>query len=372
MAKNSNGVLIIPSLNPNEKLTATVSKACEYFDDVILVNDGSAKSTVRFFDEIKERYGDKIHLLVHEKNMGKGCALKTAFKYYSDSPLKDEYLGVITADSDGQHSIEDIIKLDKGLKEHPTQAFHIGQRNIDDPIVPRRSRMGNKTTAALYRVLYGVKISDTQTGLRAFSNDLVPWLLTIKGAKFEYEMNVLIKCRDVNLKIYEYPIATNYERNHESTFRSVRDSVRVMGVLLGGIIKYVFAALAAAVADIGLFYLLRFVLLPSSMSNATALLISTVVSRACSSVINFIVNRFVTFGGKKISRSSIFKYYLLWLLQMGASYGIVLGFTALLGEGSMVTTVIKIVTDLCLALLSYQIQMRWVFKKKEAKIADGD
>jgi membrane protein implicated in regulation of membrane protease activity len=55
---------------------------------------------------------------------------------------------------------------------------------------------------------------------------------------------------------------------------------------------------------------------------------------------------------------------LLFFVQMGASYGLVLGFTALFGGGQVF---IKIVVDLILSLCSYQVQMRWVFKKKKEK-----
>ncbi len=365
MNAKSNGVLIIPSLNPDEKLGQVLSEAFCYFDAVILVNDGSDPAFSDVFTSYKAQYGDRLHLLTHEENAGKGKALKTAFSYYLSSPLCKQYKGVVTADSDGQHATKDVVALDAALGAHPQCSIHIGRRNLSDPSVPLRSRFGNKVTALLFRALYGVALQDTQTGLRAFSNDVVPWLLTVKGDRFEYEMNVLIRSRDTDFTFYEHPIETKYEADHKSTFRTVRDAARVLSVLLGGIVKYVGAALAAAVADIGLFYLLRFHVLPSSVHNATALLISTVVGRAVSSVINFAFNRFITFGGKEISRASIVKYYVLWACQMAASYGLVVGFTSLIGEGELATTLVKLTVDLCLALVSYQLQLKWVFAKKK-------
>ena len=97
---------------------------------------------------------------------------------------------------------------------------------------------------------------------------------------------------------------------------------------------------------------------------ALSILISTVGARAVSSIINFCCNRFLTFGGKKISKSSIWKYYMLFFAQICASYALVYGFTMLFGGGQVF---IKIVIDVILSICSYQVQMRWVFKKKSDK-----
>ncbi|MBQ8320258.1 MAG: bifunctional glycosyltransferase family 2/GtrA family protein [Clostridia bacterium] len=365
--EKANGVLVIPALNPEPKFKELAVEMSGYFSDVIVVDDGSDAAHKQVFSEIKEALGEKLHLLVHEVNQGKGIALKTAIKYYLESPLKTQYLGLVTADSDGQHEYPDVVNLDKKLGEKHERALHIGHRDLNSDIMPPRSKIGNKTTAWLFNLLYGVKLKDTQSGLRAFSNDILEWLLAIKGARFEYEMNMLILSKNADVKIYETPIKTKYEENHKSTYNTLRDSTRVAKVLLGGLGQFLLAAVAASLADLGGFALLYYLLIPTinpAMKVAVALLISQVTSRAVSSVVNFLVNRFLTFGGKRISKNSIWKYYVLWLGQLGASYGIVLGFTVLIGGGEFW---IKMITDFLLSLLSYQIQMRWVFKKKVVK-----
>ena len=362
--KKSNGVLVIPALNPDSKFKELAVEMANYFPVIIVVDDGSDEAHKPVFTAIKEALGDACILLTHEVNQGKGVALKTAIAYYLDSPLKDEYVGIVTADSDGQHEYPDVVNLDKQLGEKHERALHIGHRDLNSKIMPPRSKIGNKTTAWMFNLLYGVKLKDTQSGLRAFSNDILNWLLTIKGARFVYEMNMLILSKNADVKIYETPIKTKYAENHKTTYSTFRDSFRVARVLLGGLGQFLLAALLASLTDLGGFALLYYILLPDTLEVATALLISQVASRALSSVVNFLVNRFLTFGGKRISKNSIWKYYVLWLGQLGASYGIVLGFSVLLGGGEFL---IKMITDLLLSLLSYQVQMRWVFKKKIAK-----
>lgn len=358
--QNSNCVLIVPTLNPNEKFIDFIKSVLEYFSRIIVVNDGSDSEFLPIFDTIKEFSG--ITYLSHKTNMGKGRAIKSAIEYYQKSALYVNYQGIITADSDGQHLLKDICALDKAVGENLDKSFFIGYRDLNSPIMPKRSKFGNKVTAFLYRSLYGIRLKDTQSGLRAFRNGIISEAYSISGERFEWEMNVLIKLKDADYKIMEIPITTQYERVHKSTFRTITDSLRVTFVLLAGIIKYVGSALCASIVDVGVFALLYYGLLPSlTSSTPIALLIATVVSRLLSSVINYAVNRFITFGGKRISRKSIIKYYLLWLVQLCASYTLVTMFSLLFGGGEIV---IKIIIDLLLALLSYQIQLRYVFKKK--------
>ena len=368
--KRSNGILIIPALNPEEKFVGIMDEFMSYFPQAVLVDDGSHEQGKAVFAKIAERFGDRVRILTHEKNGGKGKALKTAFDYYVSSGLCDNYAGVITADCDGQHAFVDCVKLDESLGKYPEKSLHIGYRDLYSKNMPFRSKFGNRSTALLFNLLYGVKLKDTQSGLRAFSNDLMPWLMGIKGDRFEYEMNMLILSKNADLTVYEIPIETRYEVHHTSHYRTLQDSLRVLKVLFGGLISFVLAALVAAGVDVGLFALLYYVILPTdALGISTALLLSTVISRVLSSVVNFLFNRLVTFGGKRISRSSVFKYYLLWGFQLAASYGGVLGLTHLFGGGEVI---IKLVVDFLLSLCGYQVQLRWVFKKKETKKGGKD
>ena len=77
-------------------------------------------------------------------------------------------------------------------------------------------------TSWVFKVLCGMEISDTQTGLRAFPVSLLPLLLSVKGDRFEYETNMLLKFRQCGVKIKEVPIETVYiEENATSHFRPI-------------------------------------------------------------------------------------------------------------------------------------------------------
>ena len=94
----SNISVVLPSLDPDEKLTMVIDGLLEYgFTDIILVNDGSKQENLHFFTDAA-RLHPEIHLLHHEVNRGKGAALKTAFTWFLNN--RPDGLGVVTVDGD--------------------------------------------------------------------------------------------------------------------------------------------------------------------------------------------------------------------------------------------------------------------------------
>ena len=217
-------VPIIPALNPDEKLLGLVENLKKTFDKIIVVNDGSQN------DEIFKKLDNTCIVLTHEVNKGKGQALKTAYKYYQDHLLKD-YCGVISLDADGQHSVSDTIKISKILEEK--SEFILGTRNFDTKETPWRNKTGNRITSCFFKWLYGVYISDTQTGLRAVPNRLISFVLEIPGDRFEYEMNQLIDLVKKKEKIKEVTIQTIYleNSNKHSNFKVLRDSYQIYKIM---------------------------------------------------------------------------------------------------------------------------------------------
>ena len=101
----SNISVVLPSLDPDEKLVAVIDGLLEYgFTDIILVNDGSKQENLHYFTEQAEKHPE-IHLLHHEVNRGKGAALKTAFRWFLEN--RPDAKGVVTVDGDNQHHPED-------------------------------------------------------------------------------------------------------------------------------------------------------------------------------------------------------------------------------------------------------------------------
>jgi len=131
-------VLIIPALNPDEKLITLVEKLKQNDIRIVIINDGSEEKYDNIFKLLKYKF--RCELCTHTKNMGKGVALKTGLRYAS---LKyPDCSGYVTADADGQHSTEDILKVVDTLDKNP-DSLVLGIRDFDKKNIPFKSRWGN-------------------------------------------------------------------------------------------------------------------------------------------------------------------------------------------------------------------------------------
>lgn len=344
---------VVPSLNPDEKFLNVVRGLVEAgFDSIILVDDGSRAENKIWFERAMEY--PQCTLLVHEVNKGKGRALKTAMAHFLS--LQNDHVGVVTLDGDGQHAMPDVINCAKALEEH-TDCLVLGVRDFSGENVPARSRFGNNLTAGVFRVLCGIPITDTQTGLRGISRAFCEYLLEVKGERFEFETNMLLETRRAEMKIHEVTIQTVYlEENKSSHFRPFHDSMAIYWL----IVKYLSSSILSFVIDWGL-YALIIALLPllSSLGEASHIFIATAGARAVSSLFNYFMNRKVVFHSKDGVGKTMLRYYTLCVCQLLCSAGLVY----LLSLTGCPNTVAKIPVDILLFLLSFRIQRLWVFRK---------
>ena len=211
-------IVLIPSYEPDNKLIELVKNLYKEKEfEIVVVNDGSNENFDNIFLET-EKYSKVIN---YKNNKGKGYALKKGIKYIKEEYKKD-YL-IITMDSDGQHTIKDAKKLIEYTAQNK-KVLTIGKR-LRNKKIPLRSKIGNSITKFVYFLTTGVKIYDTQSGLRCFSNELVDSFLNIDGDRFEYEMNVLMYCAKNKIKMKEIVIETIYiDNNSGSHFNKFKDS----------------------------------------------------------------------------------------------------------------------------------------------------
>ena len=358
--------IVIPSYEPDERLITLLNDLNEAgLGPVIIVNDGSGTEYDEIFsraEKLIEANGGK--LISYRPNRGKGRALKTAFEYISRN-IPDA-LGCVTADSDGQHTPGCIASIIKALRENPNSLV-LGVRQFDGENVPWKSRMGNTITIKVFSYVSGVRVSDTQTGLRGIPFEFMKDLIDCKGERFEYETQMLLECAG-RLKIHEVPIKTVYDskENHQTHFDPWKDSVRIYKILGKKFIKYIFASLSSFVVDIILFTIFCKVL-AGAVPEGYLVQVSTVCARVISATYNYLVNYFLVFKSRAGKATSLAKYAALAFVQMQASAWSVAGICFLLPMVSK--TLIKCIVDTFLFLLSYSIQQRFVFSSKK-KVAE--
>lgn len=347
--------VIIPSYQPDGKLAEVVEGLTKKgFQDIVVVDDGGGEAYAPVFKKVSGF--PEVTLLTHPENRGKGCALKTAFAYCIKE--RANCSGVVTVDGDNQHHVDDIYACCKKMSEKSDHVI-LGARDFSTKEVPFRSWFGNVLTKGVFRFACGIKITDTQTGLRAIPAQYLSAMTEIEGSRYEYETNMLLELKARGIPFEEVTIQTIYlDENDSSHFNPLKDSIRIYRTIFA----FAASSVASSLIDLLLFYLCISFLTHVVQGGIWNIVIATAVARVCSSLFNYNMNRRKVFRGG--SRNSIIKYYVLCVLQFVASAGLVSFVSYLLPAGSLGKTLIKAVIDVLLFLLSYQIQREWVFRKE--------
>jgi glycosyltransferase involved in cell wall biosynthesis len=351
---NATSAVIIPAYNPDIKLRSVVSEllAEPLFSVCIVVNDGSAPETLPNFPEPT----DRLIILTHSENRGKGAGIKTALKYITVT--MPDCAAAVFADADGQHATKDIVSV--AVKCAETGEFTMGSRDFRNENVPDKSKFGNNMMKRLMKFSTGRDIGDTQTGLRAIPRDLFEFSLGVSGERYEYETEYLLQMSARNLPIREIPIETvYYDGNAGTHFRPIADSFKIIA-LFG---KFAGVSLLSAVFDNLLFALFRQFFWGVTISYAGARLIS--------SVFNFTVNRkFVFKSADKLLLAAV-KYFSLALVIFVLSDKLLeFALHAIDPDSDLpvfAETGVKLVCDGLLFALSFVVQRFFIFGKRAEK-----
>ncbi len=369
MEKLQKITVVLPSLDPDEKLKAVIDGLLEKgFTDIILVNDGSKPENLHWFAEMDEH--PQVTLLHHAINQGKGAALKTAFAWFLEN--RPQQLGVVTVDGDNQHHPDDTAACALHMAERGL--LTLGVRDFSLPHVPARSRKGNRITSAVFKIFCGMKISDTQTGLRAIPRRYLKVLSTVKGDRFEYETNMLLALKENCIPFSEVKIRTVYiEENKSSHFRVVRDSWRIYKLILGHFFKYTFSSLTSSAVEILLVPSLT-MLCHDHMDGLALTTVATVGARVVSSLVNFYLNKKIVFHSKVNTARALLRFAVLalgcMLLQLGLDELMYIIFD-IAGERWLMRTGIHICVMMGLFVVNYFVQQRWVFTAKGGSKKQG-
>lgn len=342
-------IVVVPAYQPSETLINLVRDVTAVGYGVVVVDDGSA-SDKRWIFEALEAYSGVV-VLHHPVNMGKGAALKTAFRYIRDLKAPTTY--IVTMDADGQHLPDDMEQTIMTARLHPG-ALVLGARAFDRA-VPFRSKAGNKITRAVFGMVSRTKVTDTQTGLRAFGFSLLDYMLKTEGNGYEYEMNMLLNCRKSGIPIVETPIHTIYldKENSSSHFHPFRDSAMIF--------KTIFRFASASLAGFGLDYVLFMILAAAAQGAACGLLLSNILARLVSGAFNYLLNRNLVFKDKQNARKTLLEYVLLAAGILLANNAVLFIYADVLAAPVWLA---KVLTEITLFLISLTVQTKWIFRQK--------
>ncbi len=345
--------VVIPAYQPPETLVTFSRDLLDSGYCVIVVDDGSGAD----FEEIFHRTACTC-LLRHGENRGKGAALKTAFRYILDH--LPAVRCIVTADADGQHSLQDTERIAAGAEKHPGSLV-LGSRDFD-PDIPWRSRLGNRITRTVFAAVSKTRLQDTQTGLRAFGRTLLDYMLSVAGERYEYEMNVLLYCRKNDIPILEIPVQTIYHDrdNSCSHFDSVRDSIRIYRQIF----RFASASFLSFLADYFLFLLFTAVFPSTDMF----LILGNVVARFGSAALNYTLNTKAVFHDTRSVRQTLPQYALLAAGILLANSLLLSLFASIFGIAGYIA---KALTEIILFLVSFLVQSCVIYGRKKTEYMKG-
>jgi glycosyltransferase involved in cell wall biosynthesis len=338
-------IVLIPAYEPDQQLLRLIRSLLTATPQptIVVVDDGSGPDYRPVFDAVAWL---GCTVIGYAGNRGKGHALKAGFGFVADNfPGRD----VVCADSDGQHRVEDILRV-AGRLPAASDAMVLGVRSFSGN-VPARSKVGNTATRWLFRLATGELIPDTQTGLRGYPAAMLPWLRGVPGERYEYELNLLLEAKQAGYAIRTVGIATVYlDHNSGSHFRPFADSVRIYAPLL----KFLASSLAAFVIDTAAFLVLS--------AFTDSVLLAVVGARGISSAVNFLVNRHMVFrhGRERSATRTGARYFALVLTLLAVNLALM---SAL--DGLAVAAVpAKLLVEAALLAVSYSVQQRFLFARE--------
>lgn len=345
--KNKEYGFVIPAYNPDEHLLTVIDNIQKKSTNMIFViDDGSREDTQGIFKIIEENEAYKnIILLRHAINLGKGAALKTIFNHILVTFPNIE--GIVTLDSDGQHSIDDCLHVLKTLEEQQN-AFVLGHRTFSKDI-PLKSYVGNNISKFIYKIILGRSFKDTQTGLRGLSRSFMEQCLLIKTNRFEFETEQLAIAVNNNINIIEVPIETIYiENNKASSFRPLVDSFRIYFILF----RYGLSSIITAIVD--------FIVFAIALSFGANILVANMFARTASIGVQFtLLDKFVFHTKAKILNFVLFALYVYVM-------GVISAMTQISAIENLGISIIaaKIIVEGILFFINFAFLRLYIFTKK--------
>lgn len=200
---------IIPFYNERNTLNEVVKRTLPYVDHIFLIDDGSTDGYL-----LDDCSAYSITLLKHDKNLGKGAALRTGFS----EAERQSYKIIITLDADLQHEPEKIPDFVNALNKTDVV---IGSRMRDTGRMPVQRIMSNKITSTLVFLKTGKQVYDSQSGFRGYRGEIIKNFYNISD-NWGAETEILIITARIGAKFGEVTIPTIYNDLSTSKMQPVR------------------------------------------------------------------------------------------------------------------------------------------------------
>ena len=211
--------IIIPCYNPDYSFTRFFNNLHKYLNEdvqCLVVSDGSSEECLMLIEHTIQNK-PFTQLLAYPNNQGKGFAIKYGISYLLEKN-QDVKFNIITADCDGQHLVNDIIKFVERLQNDPLNHLLLGIRDYDSWI-PFHSRLGHFLSNIGFKIFFNINLKDTHCGLRGFNSNIAKQLLMLPWNRFEFELAMIPYCVKNYFIVTEHIKGVYDKAQYKTTYR---------------------------------------------------------------------------------------------------------------------------------------------------------
>lgn len=353
--------VIIPAADPDANLAVYIKNLIQNKIEDIIIVSSAADEALREFAQEAGAYPQVT--VITESRSGRGAALKAAFRFLSEN--RPDCDGAVCTFADGRYPYRSVEACIKAFEDNPGHVI-IGKRDFSGGNIPALKRIGLSLSSHIYRFGMGIKLSDTQSSLRLVPAEYFGFFSSLPGDGAGYETRMLTGIVNSNIPYAEVSAdAVCVSAKKSENFSSLKDKIIIYGIVLTYFIKFALSSVSSYLIDMGV-YAVLLALLQNTLGIGSQVLICTVVSRTISSIFNYIINRKTVFRSTDNFAGTTVKYYVLVLIKLAASYGLIYLITYILNITGFVQLIVKALVDIVLFVFSFYFQRIWVFKNKKA------
>lgn len=219
--------VVVPAYNEEKTIAHVLEELLDMGFEVVVVDDGSHDNTYKIAEKILDKRKGVIcrHLL----NRGLGAALRTGI----EASLLDNPDVIVTFDADGQHDPMDILRISKLVMDGKADVV-VGMRNFSE--MPASKKFGNEVMNMITTVFYGIKVSDSQSGLRAFNRKAAETMM-INARDYGVSSEIIGEIKRHDLKLEEVPIKTIYTDYSMTKGTNTSEGLKILWKLIINMFK---------------------------------------------------------------------------------------------------------------------------------------
>ncbi|MDO4814382.1 MAG: hypothetical protein Q3988_04720 [Gemella sp.] len=354
--KDNRILALISAHNPENDLIDFIRDLSLNDIDALVVNDGSDSEYEELFTKI-ESEGNEV--LRHAKKMGSGRALKTAINHMLNQDNLPPYTGIVVTTADAITGIESVLRLEKEIITHPNNIL-LARQNVNYDNVRLQDKLFNRFTSFTTSWIYGKRIVDNFTKLRAYPMNIIDQILETQGEGVDLEARFLAKAMGEGIQVREVRIDNNYHTEKTGT-EHILEKMKVLKELANPFIKYLSASLVTALAELTLFKIFTTLFAFFNLEKGLGFIFTSVLlAKLATTLLNIVLNRNYKYKGSGRKKVTFYKHSIINFIKAALSSYLIIEVMNRFGYDEISS---KILVDIVLFLLFYKIVYHWVFSK---------